>query len=137
MNKHTYFTIKQAVQHIKALKFKDISSARLILNERDPFLARQLGRKVSNYDIDQWKTDCIMCIEIMTEIVKAKIDQHSSLKTLLLETGDKKIGICSPRDNFWGIGLSISDEAAKDHSNWKGENKLGKILSDLQAKYKG
>ena len=53
----------------------------------------------------------------MTEIVKAKIDQHSSLKTLLLETGDKKIGICGPRDNFWGIGLSISDEAAKHHSN--------------------
>ena len=134
MNKHTYFTIEQAVQHIKALKFKDISSARLILNERDPFLARQLGRKVSNYDIDQWKTDFR---EIMTEIVKAKIDQHSSPKTLLLETGDKKIGICGLRDNFWGIGLSISGEAAKDHSNWKGENKLGKILSDLRAKYKG
>ena len=90
MNKHTYFKIEEVVQQIKALKFKDISSARQILNERDPFLARQLGRKVSNYDIDQWKTDCI---EIMTEIVKA-------LKTLLLETGDKKIGICGPRDDF-------------------------------------
>ena len=51
-------------------------------------------------------------------------------------TRDMKIGICGPRD-FWGIGLSIRDEAAKDHSHWKGENKLGKILSDLRAKYKG
>lgn len=45
----------------------------------------------------------------------------------------------SPWDNLWGIGLSETDERAKDPNQWQGENLLGFCLMrvrDVLAKEK-
>jgi len=38
----------------------------------------------------------------------------------------------SPFDRKWGIGLDASKAAASDPSKWRGENLLGKILTEVR-----
>ncbi|KAM0748597.1 DUF1768-domain-containing protein [Meredithblackwellia eburnea MCA 4105] len=60
-------------------------------------------------------------IQVMDDTVRAKFTQNEELRTLLLETGDKKLVEASPFDGFWGWG--------KDKT---GRNELGKCLMRLR-----
>ena len=55
-------------------------------------------------------------VEIMEEILRAKVNQHEKVKRILKESGTKMIIENSPLDNFWGAG-----------HDGKGENVLGKL----------
>lgn len=39
----------------------------------------------------------------------------------------------SPTDKRWGIGLSISDAQKVDESGWKGDNLLGKAITQVRV----
>lgn len=56
-------------------------------------------------------------IEIMRKGLEAKFHQYSSLKRLLLETGQRKIIYNNPNDKFWGSE----------------ENHLGKLIMELRT----
>ncbi|KAF9245398.1 hypothetical protein BU15DRAFT_41154, partial [Melanogaster broomeanus] len=60
-------------------------------------------------------------VEKMETALKLKFTQHSSLKKLLLGTGNAELVEDSPRDWFWGIGADGS-----------GSNELGKALMRLR-----
>jgi len=60
-------------------------------------------------------------VERMEEIVRAKLEQHEKVKSLLLETEEKEIIENSPKDYFWGIG-----------EDGTGENNLGKLWMKLR-----
>ena len=62
--------------------------------------------------------------EIMYQGLQAKFTQHPSLKSLLVNTGDKILVENSPRDSYWGWG-----------KNQKGENKLGLLLMKLREEF--
>lgn len=58
----------------------------------------------------------------------AKFSQNREMRRVLLETGDKILAEASPRDCVWGIGLGSGNPRARDPSNWRGRNLLGKAL---------
>lgn len=61
-------------------------------------------------------------LEIMRDILRAKVDQHEYVKRKLLQTGDRELIEDSWRDSFWGWG--------EDH---KGQNWLGKLWMQVRA----
>jgi ribA/ribD-fused uncharacterized protein len=60
-------------------------------------------------------------LSYMEEILRAKIQQHKKVKSLLLETKRMDIIENSPTDMFWGIG------------NGEGKNELGKLWMKLRS----
>jgi len=60
-------------------------------------------------------------LDIMKEILRAKVDQHPYVKKKLLESGDKELIENSWRDDYWGWGL-----------NKDGANHLGKLWMEVR-----
>lgn len=89
---------------------------------------KQLGRKVKNYT-DKWDS---VRYNIMVEILKAKFS--ANLKSYILQDG--KFVEASPYDRIWGIGLSQYDAEQTPEKFWKGQNLLGKALSEVRQYYK-
>ena len=82
--------------------------------------AKHLGKRVElRSDWEEVKFD------IMKDIVKAKFEQHPELVQRLLATGDTPI----VEENTWG-------DRIWGVCNGYGENRLGRILSDVRNEYK-
>lgn len=78
--------------------------------------AKRLGRKVPLRS--NWET---IKDRVIYEICLAKFTQHSNLKKLLLETGERQLIEGNAwNDTYWGV------------CNGYGKNKLGKILMDVR-----
>jgi len=50
----------------------------------------------------------------------------------LLETKGTTIVEASPYDTIWGIGMAEDHPDVMDEAKWKGENLLGKALTELR-----
>lgn len=61
-------------------------------------------------------------VEIMRDILYAKVEQHEYVRRKLLATGERELVENSWRDDFWGWG-----------PNRDGENELGKLWMDIRA----
>ena len=61
-------------------------------------------------------------VEIMRDILYAKVEQHEYVKRKLLATGERELVENSWRDDFWGWG-----------PNRDGQNELGKLWMDIRA----
>ncbi len=94
-------------------KFTDLEVIKKIKEARSAHDAFKISREYA----DQVRPDWLdVRVEIMEQIIRAKVDQHPYVKKKLLETGDKEIVEDSWRDDFWGWG-----------PNKDGQNQLGKI----------
>jgi ribA/ribD-fused uncharacterized protein len=89
-----------------------------ILAAPSPWKAMQLDRQHAEKRRPDWEA---VKLDIMYEIVKAKVEQNEDVRTLLLKTGDKQIFENSPWDAFWGRG-----------SDGTGQNHMGKILMRIR-----
>lgn len=123
INDIKYNCAEQFMMYQKAILFGDNDVANEILNETDPKNIKALGRKIKNFNQQEWD-------ENKFEIVIAgnfyKFTQNNELKNILLNTGNEDIAEASPLDKIWGIG--IDEKAAKSGAEWQGENLLGKAL---------
>lgn len=109
----------------KAKLFNDEVSLRKIINASTPKEAKELGRKVQNFDASIWDEKAF---EIVVDGNLEKFKQNENLKTFLLSTGSDVIVEASPYDKIWGIGLAQDNPKAKDPLLWNGENYLGFAL---------
>ncbi len=82
-----------------------------------PWLVKRISHANSNR-LAHW--DAIK-VQIMKEIIVAKVAQHEDLREMLLQTGNKTIVKNSPIDSFWGIG-----------SDGKGKNMMGEIFMEVR-----
>ena len=106
----------------QALRFEDDAIREEIRAQKSPMGAKMKAKAhkikmvltpMSSQDVENMK----MC-------VKMKINQHSSLKSLLIATGERKIyedigNRRGARHLFWG--------AKNENGFWVGENKMGEI----------
>jgi ribA/ribD-fused uncharacterized protein len=129
VGEHTFNCAEQYMMHGKAVLFGDEDVAREILAADHPKTHKALGRKVANFDDARWKAQ--RC-EIVRAGNRAKFSQNAELKAQLLATRGTTLVEASPYDRIWGIGLSAKDPRALDPKQWKGQNLLGKILTELR-----
>ena len=125
----TFCCAEQLMMHGKAMLFDDADVAAQILATEDPKQHKALGRKVKGFDDKRWR-------DAREAIVKAgnraKFTQNPVLLAQLLATRGTTLVEASPYDRIWGIGLAASDPRAQDRATWRGQNLLGKILTELR-----
>jgi ribA/ribD-fused uncharacterized protein len=61
-------------------------------------------------------------VDIMRDILRAKVAQHEYVRRKLLATGERELIEDSWRDDFWGWG-----------PNRDGQNMLGKLWMEIRA----
>jgi ribA/ribD-fused uncharacterized protein len=126
---HTFNCAEQFMMHGKAVLFGDAEVAEKILTAAHPREHKALGRKVKSFDDKVWKASRE---RIVLAGNRAKFTQNAELKELLLATKGTELVEASPYDKIWGIGLAASDPRAQDPSQWRGQNLLGRILTQLR-----
>lgn len=105
-------------------KYSDIHPeiASQILGANNPSLVKKISdshKKEVPLDWNERKVD------VMTEILRAKVAQHEHAQKRLLESGERMIVENSPTDSFWGAG-----------EDGNGQNMLGKIWMQLREELK-
>lgn len=122
--------VEQFMMYSKACLFKDMDTAQKILSTTNQKEQKALGRQVKNFDEALWNEKCE---HIVAVACREKFRQNPSLLTLLLSTGDTTLVEASPYDRIWGVGLGMDDPAIDDERNWRGQNKLGRVLMGVRA----
>jgi ribA/ribD-fused uncharacterized protein len=98
------------------------SIALKILAAPSPWAAMKIDRQHASKRRKDWDN---VKVDIMTEIVIAKVTQNEDVRIRLLKTGEKQIFENSPWDRFWGRG-----------EDGTGQNNMGKILMNIREKLK-
>jgi ribA/ribD-fused uncharacterized protein len=121
-----YCCAEQAMMAQKAMLFKDQDTFQKIMATTNPKEHQSLGRQVKNFNQLVWDT---MSSLIVYDISLLKFSQNEKHRQFLLDTGDTILVEASPFDPIWGISLGVDDPRAQDMSQWKGQNRLGFILT--------
>ena len=124
---HHYQTSEHAIMHFKACLMEDYDIARQILIAESPHEAKRLGRQVTPWDEEKWKSNVHA---IAYAILTAKFSQNPSLLQKLRSTGNSILAEAAPYDIIWGIGLSV--KKAQEGDVWRGENLLGETLMQVR-----
>ena len=133
VNNIKFYNNEQYFMYQKAIFFGDNETANEILKYgKNPKEAKKLGRLVANFDNSKW--DAVR-YDIMLTGLRHKFKSNPRLKELLLSFGDRIFVEASPFDKIWGIGLSQNDINADDEQKWKGQNLLGKALTQLKTEF--
>lgn len=92
--------------------------AEKILHAPSPWATMQIERQNSNRRQPDWQ---VVKVEIMLQLIRAKVAQNEDVRQCLLATGTKHLYENSPWDDFWGCGTDGS-----------GVNQMGKILMQVR-----
>jgi ribA/ribD-fused uncharacterized protein len=110
------------MMHQKATFFNDTETAELIMLTSHPKEQKQLGRRVKNFDVNEWSK---VNLGFVYKGNLEKFTQNEDLKAQLLSTGNKLLVEASPYDQIWGIGMGEEERGIDNPINWKGQNLLG------------
>lgn len=117
LNGVTYPTSEHAYH---ARKFPtDTTAALAVINAPSAHEAFKLAERFRNRRRDDWDH---VKVDIMRDILRAKVTQHEYVRRKLLATGDRELVENSWRDDFWGWG-----------PNCDGQNMLGKLWMQVRA----
>ncbi|KAF8361788.1 hypothetical protein PRIPAC_88711 [Pristionchus pacificus] len=108
-------SVQHYFHHFKAVMFGDHESALTIRSATSSTVAKQLGRRVKNFDHVQWE---LVSTEVMTRAVYHKFVHDTACRASLLSTNDSVIVECG-----------LFNQESADPRSWRSENKLGKILT--------
>lgn len=125
----TYNCCEQYMMAKKAELFGDNYALEQIMNSHDPAVQKSWGRRVKNFDQDEWEK---IARKVVFDANYAKFTQHDNLKQQLLNSGDKVIVEASPTDCIWGVGLRATDSKILDPKNWRGTNWLGEAIMKVR-----
>lgn len=110
-----YATVEHAFH---AQKFTDDMLQQKIRECASPLAAWQLAQNLKLQRKTDWND---VKVRILTEIIRAKVQQHTEVRDALLATGDVEIIEVNPNDSFWGSG-----------ADGNGQNNTGKILMKIR-----
>lgn len=127
---HWYQTAEHYMMAQKAKLFDANDLFKTILNSKSPKEAKQLGRKVADFDSQLWDK---RKFEFVVKGNLAKFSQNAALGHFLISTSKKILVEASPSDKIWGIGLKETDSKATNPSQWQGQNLLGFALMQVRC----
>lgn len=112
-------TLFPTVEHAyHAAKFENKDIVDKIKNAGSPLEAHSLGKKYKPQRRKDWND---VKVDILHEIIQAKVEQHEEVKQALLATSEEEIIEENPNNSFWGNG-----------KDGKGQNQMGKILMRIR-----
>lgn len=126
---HAFRCAEQYMMHAKAELFGDAATAAKVLVAEHPRDHKALGREVKPFDDVVWRRERVAIVRAGNH---AKFTQNPELLEQLLATAGTTLVEASPYDRIWGIGLAATDPRAQDPAQWKGQNLLGQILTELR-----
>lgn len=108
--------------YFQAQKFLSPVERQQVISQPTPMLAKIKGVSRTFTLRSDWEE---IKENIMLIALRAKIEQHPSLKTKLLATGTKLLAEDSPNDSYWGLG-----------KNRQGLNRLGILWMQVREELK-
>lgn len=128
----------------KAQLAGDEASAKAIMSTTSPRKQKQLGRDVSNFDVQAWDKIKLQVVEQGnyskftqgSNLVSMKMDDEGepvSLKSLLLATEERELVEASPFDRVWGIGFGAQQALVTPRQQW-GQSLLGTALMNVRER---
>lgn len=124
-----YKTAEHYMMAEKALLFNDQEIYQKIIACNSPGEAKDLGRKVRNFDQNIWEANRF---DIVVKGNLEKFGQHPALATFLKSTNQRILVEASPVDYIWGIGLDQNNANTKNPYAWNGTNLLGYALMEVR-----
>lgn len=125
-----FSSAEQYMMYRKAVLFGDDEIARQVMMLSSPAEIKALGRLVKGFDQKLWDENKY---EIVKRGVQLKFSQNKELMECLLSFGDCVFAECSVGDRVWGIGLSMSSPDRFSVKKWRGENLLGRALTEISG----
>jgi ribA/ribD-fused uncharacterized protein len=125
-------TCEHYMMYHKAMLFGDTEIAAKVLATDGPQYVKQYGRMVKNYNQRIWDENKFRIV-VEGNILRFAQNQ-SSLKRMLKYQTETFVE-ASPFDPIWGIGMDETHPDILDESKWKGENLLGKALTEVRNKF--
>ncbi|MET0688753.1 MAG: NADAR family protein [Methyloceanibacter sp.] len=107
----------------QAQKFTDAALQEKIRTAKKPVIAKKLPQKHRNKTRADWAE---AKDAVMERAVRCKLEQHPSLRELLLSTGDEDLAEAAPSDYYWGVG-----------ADGTGQNRLGLLLMRIRSELRG
>lgn len=104
--------------YYQAQKFAGTEYEEVVRNCETPTLAAKMGRDTSLPLRSDWET---VKESVMKDALVAKLEQHPSIKELLLSTGDLEIAEHTPNDYYWADG-----------GDGSGKNRLGVLFMEIR-----
>ncbi len=124
-----YSCVEQYMMAMKARLFGDRAALTKIMATVIPKVQKQLGREVKGFDKDIWSD---VAYEVVLRATVEKYRQNPKLMILLQKIGDLEFVEASPEDTIWGIGIGPDNPDALDKTKWKGQNLLGKAITQAR-----
>lgn len=121
-----YSSVEQYYMAQRALFFKDEQSYETIMTMDDPAAIKRV--RLRNFDPRAWEKQNR---RIMKAGLQMKYGQNPDLCDKLLQTKNTVLCEANPRDDYWGIGMSMHHPDAADVTKW-GQNHLGKLLQEVR-----
>ena len=117
---HRFPTAEHAYHWRKFMHLSDTNAQSYILHAPSAHEAFKFAEsfKRGGLLLPTWEAERV---EVMRQILNAKVTQHEYVKRKLLETGERELIEDSWRDDFWGWG-----------PNQDGTNMLGKLWMELR-----
>lgn len=127
-----YASSEQMYQHKKSMFHNDDATATKVMKARTPLDAYLAGKEVKGQHESDWFKGRELSKEQMYRCCIAKFSSDPALRDFLLSTGDTILAEGNPKDDLWGVKLSVHDSAIFDRSNWNGKNWLGDVLTRVR-----
>ena len=131
----SYNCTEQMYQSEKCLFYGDPQAARSVMLQSDPVMMKRIGDRLTHSDPTrekEWLKH--RAKSVMKAAVHLKFSQNHNLRNALKQTLENFVE-ANPHDSIWGIGLSLNNTKLLDREEWKGENWLGDILTDMRDKF--
>ena len=115
----TFPTVEHAYHWEKFNRHGCVALRRLIHEAPSAHEAFQIARLHAPDVRPEWPE---IRVDVMRDLLRAKVRQHAYVRTKLLQTGDRELVEDSWRDGVWGWG-----------SDRQGQNLLGKLWMEIRA----
>lgn len=126
-----YTCVEQYMMAEKARCFGDTRAEQLVMSTSDPADQKRYGRQAGPYDEAKWSA------ARYNVVLRGTLEKYCQNDDLFERLFDPKLdGLtfveASPEDTIWGIGLKKDNPLAWDPATWRGQNLLGKAITEAR-----
>lgn len=129
----TLTSVQKGLSLCKAKFFKDEEAYNSILKDESPYSVCNFGQEeiqIKGFDLAQWTQ---VCFNFLVDLNYQKFKQNQTWKEMLLLSEGFELVYAAYDDPIWGIGIAPDNVEILSRANWKGQNFLGKALTNVRS----